>query len=96
MNAFTPDRGRVQVLAEEGVRDEFEVFDSHFMLEDDGGSALLATGAGFGPYTLEWFPAAKSGRHLKAAEELKRDEILAAMLDYFRGGSTWRRIPPVA
>ena len=53
--------------AEERLGTEFEDFDSHFLLEDDGGSTPLATGEGFGPYTLEWFPAAKSGTHLKAA-----------------------------
>ena len=94
MNAFTPDRGRVLVASEERLGAEFEDFDSHFLLEDDGGSTPLATGEGFGPYTLEWFPAAKSGTHLKAAEGLKRAEVLVAMLDYFRGGSAWRESRP--
>jgi hypothetical protein len=94
MFAFTPDRGKKLVATEEAVRAEFEVFDSHFMLEDDAGSALLATGEGFGPFSLEWFPAPRTGRHLEAAETLKRDEVLAAMLAYFRGDPAWRESHP--
>jgi hypothetical protein len=91
MFAFTPDRGKTLVETEEAVRAEFEDFDTHFMLEDDAGSALLATGAGFGPFTLEWFPASRVGTHQEAAEPLKRDEVLAAMLAYFRGDPAWRQ-----
>jgi hypothetical protein len=94
MIAFTPDRGRKLVATEEEVRTEFADFDTHFMLEDDEGSALLATGEDFGPYTLEWFSARRSGSHLEAVEELKRSEVLAAMLDYLRGGSAWRESRP--
>ena len=94
MIAFTPDCGQKRVATEQEVRAEFEDFSAHFMLEDDEGSRLLATGEGFGPYALEWFPAERSGSHLKAAEELKRSEVLAAMLDYLRGGSAWREARP--
>lgn len=78
----------------EEVRTEFADFDTHFMLDDHNGSALLATGEGFGPYTLEWFPARRGSSHLKAVEELKRSEVLAAMLDYLYGGSVWRESRP--
>jgi hypothetical protein len=61
MFAFTPDRGKTQVETEEAVRAEFEEFDTYFMLEDNAGTALLATGAGFGPFVLEWFPASRGG-----------------------------------
>ena len=80
MIALTIDRGRKPVETEESVRAEFEKFDVYFMLEDGEGATLLAAGEGFGPYTLEWFPAIWTGKHLKATEELKRAEVLAAML----------------
>lgn len=94
MIVFTPDRGRKQVTTEEEARAEFAHFDTHFMLEDDEGSALVATGEGFGPYALEWFPARRGGSHLKSVEQLKRAEVLAAMIDYLRGGSAWRESRP--
>ncbi len=31
---------------------------------------------------------------MKAVEELKRSEVLAAMLDFLRGGSAWRESRP--
>lgn len=83
MFAFTPDRGKKPVESEEDVRREFEVFDVYFMLDAEDGTALQAAGEGFGPFALEWFPAKRDGAHLKLDEELKRSEVLAAMLDYF-------------
>ena len=70
MFAFTPDRGRKTVETEEDVRREFAVFEMYFMLEGDDGTSLLATGEGFGPFGLEWFPATRDGMHLKLTEEL--------------------------
>jgi hypothetical protein len=90
MIALTPDRGRVPVATEKEVVAEFEAFDLYFMLEADDGASLMATGEGFGPYALESFPALKTGSHRKAVEELKRSEVLAAMLAYFRNDSNWR------
>jgi hypothetical protein len=90
MFAFTPDRGRKPVESEEATRAEFERFEIYFMLEDEVGATLLAAGEGFGPYTLEWFPATRTGKHLKATEELKRAEVLASMLTFFRGDPDWR------
>lgn len=90
MFAFSPDRGRKRIAAEAEIPAAFENFDTYFMIEDDAGSALLATGEGFGPFALEWFPKDRGGTHLRADDELKRDEVLAAMLDYFRGASSWR------
>jgi hypothetical protein len=90
MFAFTPDRGRKPVETEEAVRAEFQTSDVYFMLEDEEGATLLAAGEGFGPYTLEWFPAIWTGKHLKSTQELKRAEVLAAMLAFFRGEPGWR------
>ena len=72
--AFADDRARGEGLS----------------LEDEDGSILVATGEGFGPYTLEHFPSERSGTHLRACDELKKGEVQAAMLDYLRGGSAWR------
>jgi hypothetical protein len=94
MFAFTPDRGRKPVETEVAVRAAFDAFDTYFMLEDEAGSALLATGNGFGPFALEWFPASRVGTHLKASEELKRSEVLDAMLAYLRGDPAWRESRP--
>jgi hypothetical protein len=88
--AFTPDRGQKRVVTEDEVQAEFADFSVHFMLEDDEGSRLLATGEGFGPYTLEWFPAERSGSHLTTIGDLDRGKVLATMLDYLRGGTAWR------
>jgi hypothetical protein len=90
MIVFTLERGRKRVETEGEVRSEFEDFSLHFLLESHDGSGLLATGEGFGPFALEWFPAKRTGSHLRATEELKRSEVLAAMLDYHRGDSAWR------
>jgi hypothetical protein len=60
------------------------------LLCDDDGAYLSATGEGFGPYILEWFPAEKTGVHLRVAEELKSREVLDAFLEFLRGGSAWR------
>ena len=90
MFASTPDRGRKPVETEEAIRAEFEEFNPYFMLEDEGAATLLAAGEGFGPYTLEWFPVPLTGTHLKAVEELKRIEVLAAMLAFFHGDPSWR------
>ena len=60
-------------------------------LTNDDGSALVALGEGFGPYTLESYPSAeRSGTHQRACDELKKSEVRDAMLDYLRGGSAWR------
>jgi hypothetical protein len=59
-------------------------------LESDDGATLLAAGEGFGPYTLEYFPSPRSGTHLRARDELKKQEVRDAMVDYLRGGSAWR------
>ena len=90
MFAFTPDRGRKTVETEEDVRREFDVFDMYFMLESDDGTSLMATGEGFGPFGLEWFPATRDGMHLKLTEELKRSEVLDAMLEYFHDKPKWQ------
>jgi hypothetical protein len=88
--AFSPDRGQKRVETEDEVRAEFDDFSVYFMLEDDEGSRLLATGEGFGPYSLEWFPSERSGFHLKATGDLDKGEVLATMLIYLRGGTAWR------
>src|SRR4051812_17373133 len=90
MIALTPDRGRVAVATEKDVLAEFDALDLYFMIEAEDGTALMATGEGFGPYALEWFPAPKTGMHLKAVEELKRSEVLQAMLAFFHGDTSWR------
>ncbi len=90
MIAFTPDRGTKRVESDAEVLAEFGAFDTYFLLEDDAGAALLATGEGFGRLALEWFPAARAGFHLKASEELRRDEVLAAMLAFRGGEPGWR------
>jgi hypothetical protein len=59
-------------------------------LESEDGATLLAAGEGFGPYTLEYFPSPRSGTHLRARDELKKQEVRDAMVDYLRGGSAWR------
>jgi hypothetical protein len=63
-------------------------------LESEDGASLLAAGEGFGPYTLEYFPSPRSGTHLRACDELKKQEIQDAMVDYLRGGSAWRESYP--
>ena len=59
-------------------------------LEGEDGATLLAAGEGFGPYILEYFPSPRSGTHLRACDELKKQEVQDAMVDYLRGGSVWR------
>ena len=59
-------------------------------LESEDGVTLLAAGEGLGPYTLEYFPSPRSGTHLRARDELKKQEVQDAMVDYLRGGSAWR------
>jgi hypothetical protein len=59
-------------------------------LANEDGSILRAVGEGFGPYTLELFPSKRSGTHLMAAAELKKQEVRDALVDYLRGGSAWR------
>jgi hypothetical protein len=90
MIAMTPDRGRRPVEAEKDLAAEFAAFELYFILEAEDGTALMATGEGFGPYALDWFPVPKTGMHQKAVEELKKSEVLAAMLAFFRGDTIWR------
>ncbi|MFO0949697.1 MAG: hypothetical protein U0835_00810, partial [Isosphaeraceae bacterium] len=59
-------------------------------LHSDDGAYLSAIGEGFGPYLLEYFPPEKTGIHLRAAEELKSQEVLDSLLDFLGGGSAWR------
>jgi hypothetical protein len=93
MLVLTPDRA--WVATEEELTAAFQEHRDHgyrcFQLHRDDGAYLSAIGEGFGPYTLEWFPAEKTGTHLRVAEELKSQEVLAAMLDYLHGGSSWRK-----
>jgi hypothetical protein len=77
-------RDRGGAFADDGARGE------GLSLEDEDGSLLVATGEGFGPYTLEHFPSERSGTHLRACDEFKKGEVQAAMLDDLRGGTAWR------
>jgi hypothetical protein len=93
MHLFTIGTGRKQDVTEEELLEAFaddKARGEGLSLEDEDGSALVATGEGFGPYTLEHFPSPRSGTHLKARDELKKGEVQVAMLDYLRGGSAWR------
>jgi hypothetical protein len=92
MFILTPDRK--SVATEKDLTVAFEEHRDHgyrcFQLHVDDGESLSAIGEGFGPYLLEWFPREKTGTHLRVAEELKSQEVLAALLDFLRGGSAWR------
>jgi hypothetical protein len=94
MTVLTPDR--VEVRTEEELIARFQAHRDHgyaqFVLIGDKGAYLSAIGEGFGPYTIEWFPAQATGTHLRAAEEFKSAEVMAALLDFFRGGAAWREI----
>src|SRR4051812_29418055 len=93
MGLFTIGTGRTPGVTEAQLLAAFEddrARGEGLILEADDGSMLVAAGEGFGPYSLEFFPAERVGTHLKACDELKKDEVRAAMLDYVRGGSTWR------
>lgn len=90
--AFTPDR--VPITSEKDVS---AVVLEHcrngyggIVLARDGGEHVSATGEGFGPYTVEWFPAEKTGSHLRVNEELKCREVLGIFLAFFRDGPGWR------
>lgn len=90
----------VLTLDRKDIRTEKELiaeFEAHrdrgyaqFVLISDQGAYLSAIGEGFGPYLIEWFPAERTGTHLRASEELKSQEVMVALLDFFRGGSAWR------
>jgi hypothetical protein len=93
MDLFTVGSGKKQNATEEELLAAFaddKARGEGLSLEDEDGSALVATGEDFGPYTLEYFPSKRGGTHLKARDELKKQEVQTAMVDYFRGGSAWR------
>jgi hypothetical protein len=94
MFVLTSD-GKTIVSTEKELAVAFEEHQAHgdlcFQLHGDDGAYLSAIGEGFGPYTLEWFPSERTGTHSRAAEELKRHEVLEALLDFLRGGSAWRK-----
>ena len=92
MYVLTPDRKSVSTEQELSV-----VFEEHrehgyaqLVLVSDEGDFLSALGEGFGPYTLEWFPAEPTGTHLRVTEELKSQEVLETLLAFLRGGTAWR------
>jgi hypothetical protein len=73
----------------------------------DEAAYLPALGEGAGPYTLEWFPDGRTGPHLRAIDDSKGREGLAALLGLFRERLAWRgalarleardeRLPPSA
>jgi hypothetical protein len=92
MIVLTPDRR--DVTTERDLIAEWERHRDHgyrqFVLISDEGAYLSAVGEGFGPYSLKWFPSAKSGTHLNASEELKSEEVMDALLGSFRVGPSWR------
>lgn len=93
MNLFTIGSGKKQDVTEEELLAAFaddRARGEGLFLENEDRTTLVATGEGFGPYTLEHFPSVKSGTHLKACDELKKGEVQSAMVDYLRGGSAWR------
>lgn len=90
MIVLTPDRK--EVLTEQELIAEFEAHRDHgyrqFVLIRDDGARVSAVGEGFGPYTIERFPAKPTGTHLKATGEFKSAEVMAALLDFVRGGES--------
>jgi hypothetical protein len=93
MDLFTIGSGRRQNVSEEELLAAFaddKARGEGLFLENEDGSTLVATGEDFGPYTLEYFPSKRSGTHLKACDELKKQEVRTAMVDLFRGGLAWR------
>ena len=97
MNLLTAGSREKRGITEEDLLAAFaddEARGEYIILSDEDGSLLQAVGEGFGPYTLEFFPGERSGTHLKVCDELKRQEVRDAMLDYLRGGSAWRESHP--
>ena len=93
MNLVTAGSGEKRGITEEDLLAAFaddEARGEYIFLVNEDGSLLQAVGEGFGPYTLEYFPSERSGTHLRACDELKKQEVRDAMLDYLRGGSAWR------
>jgi len=90
MTAFTPDIGMKQVVDEATLAEMFADFDSYFLVDRDDGQSLLATGQGFGPYFLSWFPGKTAGARRKSSGDLSKPQVWAAMLDFSRGGTAWR------
>jgi hypothetical protein len=93
MDLFTFGSGRSQNVSEEELLAALADDKAHgegFSLENEDGSASVATGEEFGPYTLEYFPSKRSGTHLRTCDELKKQEVRTAMVDFFRGGLAWR------
>jgi hypothetical protein len=92
MIVLTPDR-KEEVRTEQELVAEFEAHRDHgyaqFILMDDGGAYLSAIGEGFGPYTIEWFPTHMTGTHLRATGEFKSSEVMAVLLEIFRGSVVW-------
>jgi len=60
------------------------------ILRADDGSYIQATGVGWRPYTLEFFPTASSRRYERAVGELTKDEVRSTFLDFLKRGSSWR------
>jgi hypothetical protein len=90
---WTLGSGEKQDITEKELRAAFlddEARGEGIFLESEDGATLLAAGGGFGPYTLEYFPSPSKGTHLRACDELKKQEVQDAMVDYLRGGSAWR------
>ncbi len=82
MNLFTVGSGRKQDVTEEDLLAVFaddRVRGEGLTLENEDGSALVATGEAFGPYTLEHFPSERSGTHLRACDEFKKQEVQGAI-----------------
>ncbi len=90
MIVLTPDRK--EVFTEQELIAEFEAHRDHgyrqFVLIRDDGAWFSAVGEGFGPYTIERFPAKPTGNHLKATGEFKSSEVMDALLDFVRGGES--------
>jgi hypothetical protein len=59
----------------------------YILLRADDGSYIVATGEGWRPYTLEFFPTAASRRYERASGELTKDEVRSAFLDFLEGGT---------
>ena len=59
------------------------------ILSTDDGSFIQAAGEKDGPYTLEYRDAS-SEEHFTATEEVMKEEVKSAFLDYLHGRTTWR------
>lgn len=70
-----------EVFADDLRRGEF------IILEANENTFLQASGEGDGPYVLEYKEA---GKQFQALDQLTKNEVEKAFLDYLRGGSQWR------